>query len=390
MKTKLHEYTVRELIEGFIYDEHEGKGLTGLSGNLVIQPEYQRNYIYADGKKDVAVIESLLHQYPLGLMYFNQTPQGTLEVLDGQQRITSIGRYVTGWFAVEDEDGLQQYFSGLNKEQQDIILNSTILVYECSGTEKAIKRWFETINTAGIALNRQELLNAIYSGPFVTLGKKTFSNSSNTHTKMWECFISGRVNRQAYWEAALEWIAGGKENIALYMSAHRNDSDITEVQEHFESVIKWITDTFIDTRPEMKGLKWGDLYSRFHKNEYDPEHLSTRVSALLEDESIGKKQGIWEYVLGGEALADRHLLEVRVFDPAVKKNTYHKQTERAKSLGISNCPDCALGHSANQTTIWPLNKMEADHVKAWSKGGATSPDNCEMLCSRHNNAKGNK
>lgn len=72
MKTTLRtDITVRDICDGFVYNELEGKGLFGLSGKLVIQPEYQRNYIYANGKKDVAVIESVLNQYPLGLIYFN-------------------------------------------------------------------------------------------------------------------------------------------------------------------------------------------------------------------------------------------------------------------------------------------------------------------------------
>lgn len=66
MKTELKHYTVDEVLTGFVYNELEGKGLFGLDGKLVIQPEYQRNYIYNDGKRDVAVIESLLKRYPLG------------------------------------------------------------------------------------------------------------------------------------------------------------------------------------------------------------------------------------------------------------------------------------------------------------------------------------
>lgn len=100
MKTTLKTYKVREMADGFIYNELEGKGLFGLSGKLTIQPEYQRNYIYADGKKDVAVIDSLLKGYPLGLIYFNNVSANEFEVLDGQQRITSIGRFVTDKFAV--------------------------------------------------------------------------------------------------------------------------------------------------------------------------------------------------------------------------------------------------------------------------------------------------
>ena len=106
MKTILKTHiTVQDICEGFVYNELEGKGLLGLSGKLTIQPEYQRNYIYADGKKDVAVIESILKGYPLGLIYFVKANDDKLEVLDGQQRITSFGRYITNKFAVKDENG---------------------------------------------------------------------------------------------------------------------------------------------------------------------------------------------------------------------------------------------------------------------------------------------
>ena len=62
--TLLTDLTVADICEGFVYNELEGKGLFGWGGRLVIQPEYQCNYIYADGKKDVAVVDSLLKKGP--------------------------------------------------------------------------------------------------------------------------------------------------------------------------------------------------------------------------------------------------------------------------------------------------------------------------------------
>ena len=153
----------------------------GLSGTLTIQPEYQRNYIYTDGKRDVAVITSILKGYPLGLIYFNRVTTDSLEVLDGQQRITSFGRFVTNKFAIKDENGMEQYFSGIAADKQKKILETKLLIYECDGTESEIKEWFRTINIAGVPLNNQELLNAVYSGPYVTMGKEEFSNSQNAN-----------------------------------------------------------------------------------------------------------------------------------------------------------------------------------------------------------------
>ncbi len=173
MKTTLRtDITVADICNGFVYNQLEGKGLFGLGGKLTIQPEYQRNYIYADGggKKEQAVIESLLKGYPLGLIYFNKVAKDKFEVLDGQQRITSIGRFVTNKFAIMD-NGNPKNFDSLPADQQAKIRDSKLLIYECEGTETEIKQWFETINIAGVPLNDQELLNAIYSGPFVTLGE---------------------------------------------------------------------------------------------------------------------------------------------------------------------------------------------------------------------------
>ena len=73
METTLRtDITIEQICKGYIYNELEGKGLFGLSGKLVIQPEYQRNYLYAKQKMEEAVIRSVLNGYPLGLIYFNK------------------------------------------------------------------------------------------------------------------------------------------------------------------------------------------------------------------------------------------------------------------------------------------------------------------------------
>lgn len=388
MKTTLVRFSVSELCGGFVYNELEGRGLFGLAGRLTIQPEYQRNYIYADGKKDVAVIDSILRGYPLGLIYFNKLQDETLEVLDGQQRITSLGRFVTGKFAIEDENGMPQYFSGLAKNQKDKILNSEILVYECQGTESEIKEWFKTINIAGIELNQQELLNAVYSGPFVTKGKEEFSNTQNANIQKWSAYIKGTANRQHFWATALEWVSEDKKNVGEYMSEHRFDNNVDVVKKYFNTVVDWASTIFTDVEIEMKGLEWGRLYREYGKNAYDPTALFLKVKELYGDPYVKNRRGIWEYVLGGEK--DKKLLDIRVFDEATKRAQYLRQTTRAEAKDVSNCLLCEIGDDANKQRIYSRSEMDADHIEAWSKGGSTVAENCQMLCSTHNRAKGNR
>ncbi len=389
MKTELRtDINIAQLCEGFHYSELEGKGLYGMNGKLTIQPEYQRNYIYLDTGKDVAVIDSIMKGYPIGLIYFNRTPEGQFEVLDGQQRITSIGRFYEGVLSIIDKNGLPQSLDSLDDEPREKFLNTHLLVYICEGTTEEIKEWFRTINISGVPLKTQELLNAIYCGSFVTLAKEEFSNSNNANVQKWSHFVSGDVKRQDYLATALKWVSHD-DDVANYMKSHRNDTDINELKMFFNEVIRWVSSVFKTIYPEMKGVEWGRLYDTYHKKNYNPSVIDEKVAKLMDDTQIEKagRKNIFEYILGEEK--DTKLLHIRVFDEKTKRIVYNRQTKDAKMKGISNCPHCAIGHDANKTKIWPANEMDADHVAAWSKGGETTIENCQMLCKTHNRAKGN-
>ena len=387
MKTELKtDITIEKLCEGFVYNEFEEKGLFGLNGRLVIQPEYQRNYIYNDGKKDVAVINSLLSGYPIGLIYFNKNGD-KYEVLDGQQRITSIGRFITNKFAVK-VNGYERNFDSLDKDIQKQLLQTSLTIYICEGTEKEIKDWFQTINIVGVPLNEQELLNAVYSGPFVNMCREEFSNSQNSNIQKWECYISGNVKRQDFLHTALNWVSKG--NISDYMARHRTDDNINELKIYFNSVIDWLNSTFKTVDSTMCGLEWGRIYELYHKNSYDINKLDERINKLLCDWQVTDKKGIYEYVLSGEVLEKKPLLNIRLFDKSVIKTVFNLQTSDAIKNGISNCPMCAAAQGSNKNRIYKENEMDADHATAWSKGGSTDISNCVMLCKTHNRSKGNR
>ena len=389
MKTTLTtDWTIKDICEGFAFSKSEGKGLFGLNGKLTIQPEYQRNYIYDKNGKDVAVIESLLKGYPIGLIYFVKTNEDKYEVLDGQQRITSIGRFVntTYPFSVPDSAGNPRYFDSLAPEEQERILSTKLTIYICEGTASEIDEWFQTVNIAGVPLNNQERLNASYHGPFVTLARKEFSNSLNSNMMKWLTYIKGDPKRQEVLEAALEWVSRG--NICDYMSKHRMDTSISELKDYFDSVIDWIGSIFDYTGKEVRGLPWGEYYEKYHQNPYNKPNITLQVAQFMSDPYIHNKKGIFEYILGG--CTDTKLLEIRMFDDSTKRTKYQQQTTDAKAKGISNCPLCAVGHSATATKIWKMEEMDADHVDAWANGGSTDISNCQMLCKTHNQSKGNK
>jgi len=389
MKTTLRtDWTIEDICKGFVFSKAEGKGLFGLDGKLTIQPEYQRNYIYDKGGKDVAVIDSLLKGYPIGLIYFVKTDEDKYEVLDGQQRITSIGRFVnnTYRFSVPDESGNPRYFDSLNEDDQEKLLKTHLTIYVCEGSSSDIEKWFQTINIAGIPLNNQELLNASYYGPFVTAARKVFSNSGNSNMNKWQTYINGDPKRQQILEAALDWVSDG--DIKGYMAAHRTNGDISELVNHFDAVIDWINSLFEYTEKEVKGLEWGRLYKEYHNTPYKRDEVNAKVEELMADPYVHSKKGIFEYILGG--CKDHKLLEIRLFEDSVKRSKYTQQTQEAKDKGISNCPMCAAGTNNNSTKIWAYKDMDADHVTAWSNGGKTDISNCEMLCKTHNQSKGNR
>ncbi len=378
--------TIEDICTGFVYNELEGKGLFGWSGKLTIQPEYQRNYLYAEQKMEEAVIQSVLKGYPLGLLYFNKVGEDQYEVLDGQQRITSLGRFYTDKFPLFDSEGKPHYFTRMPENEKKKIRETKLTIYICEGDESEIKAWFKTINIAGIPLNPQEIANAVYSGPFVTLAKEEFSNSQNANIQKWSAYISGNVSRQDYLRTALDWVSLG--NIDDYMSKHRYDTNIKELKAYFDSVIDWVSGVFLDVESEMRGLPWGKFYETYHKNAYNPAEVSKKLQELYADFYVKDRKGVYEYILGG--CVNDKLLNIRVFDEPTKKSVYAKQTQVAKETGVSNCPLCALGNDSNRTRLWKIAEMDADHVTAWSKGGATDVANCQMLCKTHNRAKGNK
>jgi len=384
MNIRRKKLKVRDLVEG--YEDNDELGVRAYDGKLDVRPPYQREFVYKDRQRD-AVIATLRRDFPLNVMYWAVLDAADadgveFEIIDGQQRTISICQYVEGDFSIEI-DGHQLAFHNLQDDQQQQILDYELMVYLCQGTDSEKLDWFKTINIAGEELTDQELRNAVYHGPWVSSAKKYFSKSGCPAYAIASDYMTGSPIRQDYLETAIEWINAGK--VDEYMRDHQHDADAKDLWTYFQSVITWVETTFPKKRSQMKTVKWGPLYRKYEKSQYDPVKLEERVATLMGDIDVNNKRGIYEYLLGGEQ--DTKLLDVRVFDDKTKLAAYEKQTTQAENDETSNCPTCTSGSNANATRIYELHEMDADHVTAWSKGGASELANCEMLCVPHNRSK---
>lgn len=360
MKIELNKITIRDLTNG--YADNEEKGVFAYGGKLDVRPAYQREFIYKEKQRD-AVIDTVTRGYPLNVMYWAKKDDGNFEVIDGQQRTISICQYVNGDFA-----HMLRYFCNLQDDEQKQILDYELTVYICSGTESEKLEWFKIINIAGEQLTDQELRNAVYSGPWVSDAKRYFSKNGCAAYSIASDYMAGTPIRQDYLEKVIDWKGDGE--IEVYMGKHQHDQNANELWLYFQTVIAWVKAVFTTYRKEMKGLPWGKYYNTYGENSFDVVALEEKISALMADEDVTNKRGIYEYVLDNN---ERHL-NIRAFENRMKRESYERQK------GI--CPICKQH--------FEIEEMEGDHITPWSQGGKTEASNCQMLCKECNRRKSDK
>ncbi len=365
MDIKLHHISVRDLVEGYRDDAEEG--VTGYGGRLDIRPKYQREFVYRDEQRN-AVIHTALREFPLNVMYWVITGEDAYEVLDGQQRTISLCQFVAGDFSILI-DGEPHYFHTLPADRRKKLLDYKLMVYFCEGSDSEKLDWFNTVNIAGEELSKQELRNAVYTGPWLTWAKRYFSKTGCAAKGLADKYVSCKVNRQELLELALKWISN--DCITDYMAKHQHDPNANELWLYFQQVIAWVQTIFPTYRREMKGLPWGTLYNKYKDTPLDTDRLEAETARLMADDEVESKKGIYIYLLDGKK---KHL-SLRTFSKTEARTAYEKQR------GI--CAICKK-HVAD------IDDMEADHIVPWHRGGRTVPENLQMLCRDCNREKGGK
>lgn len=366
---------VKDIYEGF--EDNDEEGVVAYGGRLNIRPKYQREFIYPE-KDQKEVMNTIRKGFPLNTMYWAVSEDGTYELLDGQQRTLSFCKYMNNEYSIEIE-GNPVYFHSLLKDQKERIEEYVVRVYICEGTDTEKLEWFNVINKAGKELTQQELLNATYTGEWLTQAKRYFSKTGCPAKGLFGDYMTGEINRQAYLETALKWIAH-RESITVreYMAKHQKDTNCNELWVYFNAVATWAKMLFpIDnkTKKIVQGLPWGLFYNKFHENLYDTAEIKQKINDLLLDKEVENNKGICEYLLSG----DEKCLGLRVFDDEDKLRKY------AEQRGI--CPMC---DGINKNKVWEYDEMEGDHIIPWRSNGKTVYENLQMLCRHCNRTKSGK
>lgn len=360
MKIDLLHITVRDLSKDFV--DNAEQGVKGYSGRLDIRPPYQREFIYNEKQRD-AVIHTIIHDFPLNVMYWAVLDDGNFEIIDGQQRTISVCQFVNGDFSYKS-----RYFHNLQDDEQKQILDYKLMIYQCKGSAREKLDWFETINIAGEELTPQELRNAVYSGSWVSDAKRYFSKINCAAYRIASDYVSGSAIRQDYLQTAIKWISKGE--IDEYMAKHQHDQNANKIWNHFQAVINWVETTFNTRRQFMRNVDWGSMYDEYKDVQFNTDEIEKETVKLILDDDVIKKTGIYSYIIS----RDEKYLSIRPFSDSIKQKFYELQK------GI--CVKCKKQ--------FDLSEMEADHIIPWHKGGKTIEENCQLLCMLDNRRKSGK
>ena len=377
MEIELKQIPVKDVYDG--YKDSGEDGVVGYQGQLNIRPPYQRNFVY-DLPEAKAVINTVLHGFPLNVMYWVVDGNNHYEVLDGQQRTLSIMQFLDHKFPIQ-WDGQTLYVDSLPDDLYNNLMDYNLMVYWCSGTDSEKLAWFKTVNIAGEQLTSQELRNITYVGSWLSDAKRHFSKRGCVASKLADHYVKGDPNRQELLETALKWIADAQDTtIDDYMAQHKSDDDADELWQYWQKVINWLQMVFPRVYKDMKGLEWGFLYNQYHKNDYNSSKIDKDIAQLIDDDEIKKKKGIWQYELAvnSDEVGATKYLNLRGFPKDMMRKKLKEQD--------GHCPMCL---EEGNEKVYTLSEMEGDHITPWSEGGRTEYDNLQMLCKRHNRLKSN-
>jgi hypothetical protein len=383
-----------------------------MSGDLVLQPLFQRRQVWDDNRAS-RLIESLIIEVPLPVFYFAEGPDGTSEVIDGQQRLTAVFRFLKNDFALRKLRALPELngkrFKDLDKSTQKLVKNSSVrtITFRKESDDGLRFEIFERLNTGAVPLNRQELRNCVYHGPYNQLLMR-LSEDPDYRALMG---LHGPERRMRDVEYVLRFAAFYHSTYLKYkppmdrfldedMRKHRNiaDRDAAQLEAAFKTSLT-LTRSMLGTHAfrrfyrgteQSPGGRWEQ--KKFNASLYDvvmgcfADQDKNRVMANLDsirEAFIALMTDNEEFINAIELSTSSDRMVRQRFDlwrrtlddilsqSATQPRTY---TRDFKAKLYTANPTCALC----QQHIAELDDAAVDHIAQYWTGGKTIPENARL------------
>ncbi len=380
-------------------------------GLLDLQPSFQREYVWQlKPELPSRLIESILLEIPIPPLYFGRLSGGKLEVIDGQQRLTTLIEFITNKFSLQRLTRMPslngQKFRDLSIEYQEKIKDTPIRTVEINAGNNMDLRFeiFERLNRGSMALNEQELRNCVFRGPFNVLLAELEQD------RRWRSIKGGDTPEPRFKEREMilrflalanrvQFYKGGlKRFLNDYMAkyAPREATAIEEQAQIFRQTMQNVYTVFGPNSGRLYGIPPGNRDGRWDK-KFSIAALEIQASALLgQDPTKVQKVAdqIQEHFLlllltdkavqeaisqatGGsvptklrwsafrsviQALLDNVIVEPRFFSFEFRKKLFDAN------------PICAIC----KNRIHLLEDSTVDHIHPYSKGGKTVQENGQL------------
>lgn len=381
-------------------------------GDIIPNPEYQRDYVYTE-KQASKLVESVLMGIPIPTIYLCVEEDNTYSVIDGQQRITSLVRYLKNEFAL---NGLQELnelngkcYKDLPKDIQKKLKSSSLSTISLLKQSTDLKyEIFARLNQGAVKLNPQELRNCIYRGTFNSLLDDIAA--TNPHLRQ---LFHDENNRKSYQERILRFFALSNyqayqssmlKTMNSYMEQHRNDGEdeIKAAKEKFNSTIDIIKQVLGDNAFMAFDRSNNKILEKFSGSVYDsiiiPFSFFDKHSLISHADKI--REAVKRVKMTDESYREdtyaatgskvRVIRRIQTIYNLIFNITGNNSTDtdrrlfsddERKMLYESSDKKCAICGNL----ILSLDDCEIDHIIPFSKGGKTELSNAQIvhrICNR--------
>lgn len=394
-------------------------------GRLLVQPSYQRKYVW-DCKKASQLIESILINIPIPIIYLAATKDDKINVIDGQQRLTSIFSFMDGTFPdgsvfklrgmVARPELKGKSYKDLDESDQNKIYDYSIRTITFSSDSDPDLQYeiFARLNTGSVSLNEQELRNCIYRGPFNEFIKELASDPD--YLKL--LGLTGPEKRMKDVELVLRFISfytksyiNYKSPIKLFLNEtmrnnlNADDSFNRKIKFAFKRAVSNLTSLLGENcfrkfkiDPSTNEGQWEkttnlalfdilmDSMARIEPNLL-MRHLDAIREALIDLMVSNKEFGDSIMIKTSDYIVVKKRFEIwnKTLDSVIKDDKANQRcfSRNFKKKLYDLNPTCAIcGNHINS-----LDDSAVDHIEQYWLGGKTIPENARLTHRFCNNSR---